>query len=69
MARIARMTSVQTILSSHDDIVADIVDFVVISLSGLDVKVLEVEIPARLSLGAVEPDNPIICRSSGDVFE
>lgn len=69
MARIARMTSVQPIFSTHDDIVADIVDLVVISLSWLYVEVFEVEIPARLSLGAVKPDNPVVCRSSGDVFE
>lgn len=69
MARIARVTAVQAIFSAHDDIIANIVDFVIISLSWLDVKVLEFEVPARLSFGAVEPDDTVVCCRASDVFD
>lgn len=69
MGRIARVTAVESIIPSHHHVIADVIDLVIVRLSRLDIKVLEVQVPAWLRLGAVEPDYSIVCRSTLDVFE
>ena len=50
MCRITGMTLVQSIITTHDDIVADISDFFVVRLSWLDVELVESDIPTWFRL-------------------
>lgn len=44
------MTSIKSIVTSQDDIVADVVDFLIVRFARFDVEVFEGDVPARLSL-------------------
>jgi hypothetical protein len=63
------VTAVETILPSHNHVVADVIDLVIVHLPRLNIEVLKVQVPAWLRFGAVEPDYSIVCRSPLDVFE
>jgi hypothetical protein len=63
------VTSVETVVTAHNDVVTNVVDLVIVALSGLDVEILKVEIPARLSLRTVKPNNSVVGRCSGDVLK
>jgi len=48
MSRITRVTPIQPIITTHDYIVTNVVDLLVIILSGFNVEVGEGEVPAWL---------------------
>jgi len=48
MGRITRMTMIKTVITAHYDVIANIVDLVIIIFSRFDIDILEREIPAWL---------------------
>jgi hypothetical protein len=48
MTRITRMTLIQSIITTHDHIVTNVIDLFIIVLSGFDVDVGKGEVPAWL---------------------
>jgi hypothetical protein len=48
MSRITRMTTVQTIITTHHYIIANIIDLVIVVFSRFDIDILEREVPAWL---------------------
>lgn len=54
------MTPVQTIFTTKHDVIADIVQVLILSLAGLDVKPFKSDVVARLGTGAVEPNKTVV---------
>jgi hypothetical protein len=67
--RVARVTLVEPIGKVEDDVVADEPDLGVVVLSRLDVDTLKGELFAGEVLGAVDPDDTVASRRSGEVLK
>lgn len=63
------MAPVHAVLAAQYDIVADIVQILVGCLARLDIKVLKCNVVAGLGGRAVEPDESVVERGTGDVGE
>lgn len=64
---VVRVTCVQPIAPTQHYIVAHVVELGLVLLARSEIDALECEVPARLTLGAVEPDEPVARARARDV--
>lgn len=67
--RVSRMASVQSVGEVEDDIVTCVSDFWVVIFSRDNLNVLESESVTWSVLGAIDPDDSVAGRCTGEVFK
>ena len=67
--RVARVTHVQPVPTTHHRVVAHIMQVLVVRLSRLDVDIFEGDIPTWLGFGAVHPYDTVGGGRSSNVFK